>query len=82
MGALPTAKTPILDIPYLVGLPTPEPLGPQVILVASIVARIDALKAVPVIGQDLFEAAPGRRSGSRHQAASLRSLGLGIVALL
>src|SRR5262249_44796559 len=45
-------------------------------------ARIDAFKAVPVVGKDLFEEAPGRRSGCSHQAASLRSMGLGIVALL
>src|SRR5262249_41480400 len=56
--------------------------GHQVIIVASIVARIDAFKAVPVVGKDLFEDAPGRRSGCSHQAASLRSMGLGIVALL
>src|SRR5215831_6007244 len=82
MGALPTAQTPILDIPHLVGIPAPEHLGHQVIIVASIVARIDAFKAVPVVGKDLFEEAPGRRSGCSHQAASLRSMGLGIVALL
>src|SRR5215813_10708816 len=82
MGALPTAQTPILDIPHLAGIPTPEHLGHQVIIVASIVARIDSFKAVPVVGKDLFEDAPGRRSGCNHQAASLRSMGLGIVALL
>src|SRR5918911_4724983 len=82
MGALPTAKTPILDITHLVGIPAPEHLGHQVIIVAAIVARIDVCKAVPVVGKDLFEDAPSRRSGCSHQAASLRSLGLGIVALL
>src|SRR5215216_2453258 len=82
MGALPTAKTPIIDIPHLVGIPTPEHLGHQVIIVASIVARIDAFKAVPVVGKDLFEDAPGRWSGCSHQAASLRSIGLWIGALL
>src|SRR5262249_49937824 len=82
MGALPTAQTPIIDIPHLGGIPTPEHLGHQVIIVAAIVARIDAFKAGPVVGKDLFEDAPGRRRGCSHQAASLRSLGLGIVALL
>src|SRR5215468_12167205 len=74
MGTLPTEKTPIIDIPHLVGIPAPEHLGHQVIIVASIIARIDVFKAVPVVGKDLFEDAPGRRRGCSHQAASLRSM--------
>src|SRR5215813_9192643 len=35
MGALPTAQTPIIDIPHLVGIPTPEHLGHQVIIVTN-----------------------------------------------
>src|SRR5262244_2756497 len=82
MGTLPTAQTPIIDIPHLVGIPAPEHLGHQVIIVASIIARIDVFKAVPVVGKDLFEDAPGRRRGCSHQAASLRSIRVWIVTLL
>src|SRR5262250_474346 len=60
----------------------PEHLGHQVIIVASIIARIDVLKAVPVVGKNLFEDAPGWRRGCSHQAASLRSIRVWIVTLL
>src|SRR5215831_10855415 len=81
MGALPAAQTPILDIPHLVRVPTPEHLGHQVSIVASIVARIDAFKAVPVVGKDLFEEVPGRRSCCSHQAASLQRVGWWVITL-
>src|SRR3954449_12222126 len=81
MGALPTAQAPIIDIPHLGGIPAPEHLGHQGIIVASIVARIDAFKAVPVVGKDLFEDAPGWWGFCNHQAASLRGVGLCVIAL-
>ena len=81
MLALASVPTAVGDIPHLLRVSAPEHLGYEAIIIASIVARIDAFKAVPVIGKDLFEEAPGRRSGGSHQAASLRSIGLWIVAL-
>src|SRR5215475_2196470 len=75
MGALPATKTPICDIPHLVGIPAPEHLLYQAVIVASIVPRGRALEAVPVVGKDLFEEVPGRRSCCSHQAASLQRVG-------
>ena len=82
VGALATMQTPIVDIPHLVGIPAPEHLLYQAVIVASIVPRMRALEAVPVVSKNLFEEVPGRRSGCNHQTASLRSLGLWIVTLL
>ena len=81
MGALPAAKTPLFDIPHLVGISASEHLRHQAIIVASIVARIDTFKTVPMVGKDLFEDAPGWRSYCSHQAVSLRSVGLCVIAL-
>src|SRR6266516_237016 len=75
MGALPATKTPICDIPHLVGIPAPEHLRYRAVIVASIVPRVHALEAIPVVGKDLFEEVPGRRSCCSHQAASLQSVG-------
>src|SRR5712691_6201024 len=81
MGALPALQTSIFDIAHLVGIPASEHLMDKSIIVAAIVPRIDAFKAVPVIGKDLFEDAPSRRSCCSHQAASLWGGGLCGVAL-
>src|SRR5712691_8638095 len=81
MGALPATKTPICDIPHLVGIPAPEHLRYQAVIVASIVPRVHALEAIPVVGKDLFEEVPGRRSCCSHQAASLQSVGWWVIAL-
>src|SRR4029434_10598531 len=81
MGALPTLQTSIFDRAHLVGIPTPEHLMDKPIIVTAIVPRIDACKSVPVLGKDLFEDAPSRRSCCSHQAASLRGVGLCMVAL-
>src|SRR5438132_10197155 len=81
MGALSTTKTPIVDIPHLVGIPAPEPLLYQAVIVASIVPRVRALEAVPVVGKNLFEEVPGRRSCCSQQAASLESVGWWVIAL-
>src|SRR6266567_2668781 len=81
MGALSTTKTPIVDIPHLVGIPAPEHLLYQAVIVASIVPRVRALEAVPVVGKNLFEEVPGRRSCCSHQAASLQSVGWWVIAL-
>src|SRR2546426_1188908 len=81
MGALPTLQTAILDITYLVGIPAPEHLVHEVIIVTRIVTRVDACEPVPVLGKDLFEDVPGRQGFCSHQAASLRSVGLCVIAL-
>src|SRR5215813_10434822 len=81
MGALPALQTAIFEIAHLVGIATPEHLLDQSIIVTAIVPRIDVFKSVPVLDKALFEDAPGRRSGCRHQAASLQRVGLYVVAL-
>src|SRR5438132_4667672 len=81
MGALPATQTPLGDRPHLVGMPAPEPLRYQAVIVASIVPRVHALEAIPVVGQDLFEEVPGRRSCCSHQAASLQRVGWWVRAL-
>src|SRR5213080_1658093 len=81
MGALPATKTPLGDIPHLVGIPAPEHLRYQAVIVASIVPRVHALEAIPVVGKDLFEEVPGRRSCCSHQAASLQRVGWWVIAL-
>src|SRR5215831_6625605 len=81
MGALSTMQTPIVDIPHLVGIPAPEHLLYQAVIVASIVPRMRVLEAVPVVSKNLFEEVPGRRSGGSHQAASLQSVGWWVRAL-
>ena len=45
------------------------------------VARMDACEPVPVLTKDLFEDVPGRQGCCSHQAASLRSVGLSVIAL-
>src|SRR5512145_1996965 len=81
MGALPTLQTAVLDIAYLVRIPTPEHLVDKDIVVGLVVARVDAFEPVPVLGKDLFEAVPGRQGFCSHQAASLRSVGWCVIAL-
>jgi DNA polymerase family A len=81
MSALPTLQTAVLDIAHRVGIPTPEHLVHETVIVALIIARVDALKPVPVLGKDLFEDAPGWWSCCNHQTASLRSVGWCVVGL-
>jgi hypothetical protein len=81
VGALPTLQTAVLDIAHLVRIPAPEHLGDEAIIVGLMVARVDAFESIPVLGKDPFEDVPGRRSCCNHQAASLRSVGLSVIAL-
>ena len=81
MGALPTMETPLLDRPHLIRLPASEHLGYEASIVTRFVARVGAGEPVPVLGKDLFEDVPGRRHCCSHQAASLRSVGLSVIAL-
>src|SRR4029453_14030129 len=82
MFALATVETAVFDRAHLLGIPTPEHLIYEAIIVGLIVARVAVFEPVPVLRKDLFEEVPGRRSGCNHQAASLRSIGLWIVTLL
>src|SRR5262249_40338271 len=75
MFALATADTAVCDRAYLLGIPAPEHLVHEAIIVARIVARVDLFEPVPVLGKDLVEHVPGRRGCCRHQAASLWSVG-------
>jgi hypothetical protein len=81
MGAFPTMQTAVLDRAHLVGIPAPEHLVHETVIVARIIARIEALKPGPVLGKDLFENIPGRRGFCSHQAASLQSVGLYVIGL-
>src|SRR5262245_29018458 len=81
MGALSTMQTPIVDIPHLGGIPAPEHLLYHAVIVASIVPRMRALEAVPVVSKNLFEEVPGRRSCCSHQAASLQRVGWWVIGL-
>src|SRR5712691_714434 len=81
MGALSAMQTPILNIAHLVRIPAPEHLVHEPIIVTRIVARVDAFEPVPVLSKDLFEDVPGRQGFCSHQAASLRSVGLCVIAL-
>src|SRR6266571_9568721 len=77
MGALPAMETPILGIAHLVRIPAPEHLVHSCIVVALIIARIDAFKPVPVLDKDLLEEVPVLRGRCHHQGAP--SWGMGDV---
>src|SRR6516164_6685592 len=50
-------------------------------IVVRIVAWVDVFEPAPVLGKDLFEDVPSRRSCCSHQAASLEGVGLCVIAL-
>src|SRR6266446_6034490 len=81
MCALSTMQTAVLDRAHLVRIPTPEHLVQKTVIGALIITRIAACEPVPVLDKDLFEDVPGRRGFCSHQAASLRSVGLYVIAL-
>lgn len=71
MGALAPRQTPVGARAHLLGGTAGKPLGDEARLRRAIVPRMDALTSVPVIGQALFEDAPGRRGCcSQHGAPS------------
>jgi hypothetical protein len=71
MFALATVETAVFDSAELLGRPAPEPLVHEAIIVARMVARVDVCEPLPVLGKDLFEDVPSRRSCCSHQAAPL-----------
>jgi len=62
-------ETAVLDRAHLVGMTTPEHLVHETVIVALIIARIDAFKPVPVLGKELFKDVPALRGLCSHQAA-------------
>ena len=56
--ALTTTETPIGDRAQPVGIPAPEHLGHQVIIVGRLVARMGVRKRLPMIGKDLLKDTP------------------------
>src|ERR1700757_2122854 len=81
MGALPALQTPVFDIAYLLGIPAPEHLPHEAIIVGRIVARVDTLEPLPVIDENLFEDTPCRQSCCHHQTASLWGSGWCVIGV-
>ena len=79
MGALSTVETAVFDITHLVRIPTPEHLVDEAIIVARMVAWVDACEPVPVLDKDLFEDVPVLRGCCKHQGTP--SGGIGIFAV-
>ena len=79
MFALPTMQTAVRDRAHLVGIPAPEHLVHEAIIVGRLVARMGMGKLVPVIGKDLLEDVPIPRGFCHHQVAP--SWGVGMVAV-
>ena len=69
MCALATVETAVFDKAYLLGLPAPEHLLHEAIIVARIVARVDVFEPVPVLSKDLFEDVPVLGGCCKHQGA-------------
>ena len=82
MGALPALQTPILGIAHLVRIPAPEHLVHEPIIVALIVARVDAFEPVPVLSKDLLEDVPVLRGCCKHEGAPSWGSGMCAVQLL
>jgi hypothetical protein len=72
---LATMCTVILDIPHLVGIAAVEHLVDETIIVASIVARVGVLEAIPVINKDLFEDVGVLSRCCHHQIAPSKGVG-------
>ena len=81
MFALSTVEAAVFDRAYLVGIPTPEHLVDEAIIVARMVTRIDACEPVPVLDKDLFEYVPVLRRGCNHQGTPSGGGGMFAVQL-
>ena len=71
MFTLATVETAVFARASLLGIPAPKHLVPEAIIVARLVARVDLFEPIPVLGKDLVEEVPSRRSCCSPQAASL-----------
>src|SRR5215470_15580943 len=81
MFALATVETAVFDRAYLLGIPAPEHLVREAIIVARIVARVDVFEPVPVLGKDLFEYVPVLGGGGNHQCAPSAGSGFAVPLL-
>src|SRR5215468_10019947 len=81
MLPLATVEAAVCDIAYLIGMPTPEHLVDEAIIVARLVMRIDTCEPVPVIDKELFEDVPVLRGGCNHQGAPSGGGGMFAVQL-
>src|SRR5215471_19227998 len=81
MLPLATVEAAVFDIAYLIGMPTPEHLVDEAIIVARMVTRIDTCEPVPVLDKDLFEDVPVLRRGCNHQGAPSGGGGMFAVQL-
>src|SRR5262245_59701263 len=81
MLPLATVEAAVFDRAYHVGMPTPEHLVYEAIIVARMVTRIDTCEPVPVLDKDLFEDVPVLRRGCKHQGAPSGGGGMFAVQL-
>src|SRR5262245_53124211 len=59
----------VLDIPHLFRVAARQHLGHQVVVVGRLVARMGALKRLPMVSKDLLENIPVPRGGCYHRIA-------------
>src|SRR5207247_689961 len=69
MGALPAIQTPVFNRAHLCRVSAGKQLVDEAIIVARIIARIDAFEPVPMLGKDLLEDVPVPRGCYKHQGA-------------
>jgi hypothetical protein len=65
--ALATLQAAVFDVPHFLWIAAIQHLGHQVIVVCCLVARMGALKRLPVVGKDLLEDIPVPRGCCNHQ---------------
>src|SRR4029450_216226 len=81
MFAPATVETAVFDSAYLLGIPAPEHLVHEAIIVARIVARVDVFEPVPVLSKDLFEDVPVLGGCCNHQGAPSGGSGFAVQLL-
>src|SRR5215813_13586141 len=69
MLALSTVQAAVFDVPHLFRVAARQHLGHQVVVVGRLVARMGALKRLPMVSKDLLENIPVPRGGCYHRIA-------------
>src|SRR5215813_5331964 len=69
MLALSTVQAAVFDVPHLFRVAARQHLGHQVVVVGRLVARMGALKRLPMVSKDLLEDIPVPRGGCYHRIA-------------
>src|SRR5215831_9498326 len=69
MLALSTMRAAVFDVPHLFRVAARQHLGHQVVVVGRLVARMGALKRLPMVSKDLLENIPVPRGGCYHRIA-------------